>query len=168
MGIAAMDDDGPIALLRQPQMAVEVILLQFDRGVVPVAVQAGFAQGDHAGMIQQTTDRVPIAGPRFRAGIRVNADRRKEIRIGFRQMDRRPAGGCGRAQGDDAFHADSGCAFHDRRTVGVELLVVEMAVGVDHGAGSRERVNCRRERYLPYFLLLAPSCALTARRRHAF
>ena len=88
-----------------PQMAVEVIPLQLDRGVVPVAVQSGFAQGDHAGMIQQADDRVPVAGARFRAGIRVNADRREDVRVGFRQADGGPAG-CGRgAQGDHALHA---------------------------------------------------------------
>ncbi len=87
LGVAAMDDDRPIALLRQPQMAVEVIPLQLDWGVVPVAIQPGLAQGDHAGMIQQAFDRPPVAGGRFRTGIRVNADRRKEAWVRFRQAD---------------------------------------------------------------------------------
>ena len=112
--------------------------------MVPVAVQPGLAQGHHAGMIEQGHDRVPVAHGRFRTGIGVNADRRQEARVGFRQTDGRPAGGGGRAQRDQALHARSGRTGDDLRAVGVELLVVEMAVGVDHGvreqgAGSREQ-----------------------------
>ena len=37
------------------------------------------------------------------------------------------------AQGDHALHARLGRTGDNRRAVGVELLVVKMAVGVDHG-----------------------------------
>ncbi len=123
-------------------MAVEVVPLQLDRGVVPVAVQSGLAQGDHAGMVQQANDCVPVARTCLRAAIGVNADRRIDARIGLGQSDGCAAGCDRRAQGDHALDARSGRAGHDRRAIGRKLLVVKMAVGVDHGepgAGSGKK-----------------------------
>ena len=79
-----MDDHRQVAGLRNPQMAVEIIALQFDGSMVPIAVQARFAQGHDARMIEQSDDGVPIARHRLGTGIRMDADRGKDRLEGFR------------------------------------------------------------------------------------
>ncbi len=47
VAIADVDDERQATLLREPDVAVEIILLDVEGREVPVAVEAGFADGDN-------------------------------------------------------------------------------------------------------------------------
>ncbi len=73
----------------------------------------------------------------------MDADRCKDCSGSFRDADGRPAAGSGRAQGDHGLHAGRTARATDRVAIGVELFVVEMAVGVDH------RIPCFAQGSIP-------------------
>ena len=47
--VAAVDDDGKVALSGERQVTLEGILLDVERRIVPIAVQARLADGDDSG-----------------------------------------------------------------------------------------------------------------------
>ena len=56
LAIAAVNDHGKSVFLGQGQMAVKPLLLVGKRGMVPVAVQARFTDGDHPGCGREFDD----------------------------------------------------------------------------------------------------------------
>ena len=62
LAVAAVDDDGQVELAGEPEVAVEPILLLGERGMIPVAVQAGLADGGHPAMRGQLDDPLPVVG----------------------------------------------------------------------------------------------------------
>jgi hypothetical protein len=113
-------------------MASEIVALQVDWGMVPVAVQARFAQGDDARMIEQGDHGIPIVRRRLGTGIRVDADGGEDRLVRFSDADGRAAAGRGSAQRDHDFYTGRNGTGYNGVAIGLELLVVEMAVGVDH------------------------------------
>ena len=59
----------------QGQVAIEPLLLLGKRGVLPVAVQAGLADGDDPGHGRQVDDARPVVGAGLGHMVGLNADR---------------------------------------------------------------------------------------------
>ena len=68
-------------------MSFEILLLHGKRCVVPISIQAGFADGNHARMIGQFDDLIPISGIGLGGRIGMNSHRREYFRMIFGQAD---------------------------------------------------------------------------------
>ena len=66
--------NGRSRVLRQPQMPIEIILLEIEGRVIPVAVEARFADGDDFRLAGQLDDAIPIVRLRPGAIVGLNAD----------------------------------------------------------------------------------------------
>ena len=150
-GFAAVDDEGKAGFAREGEMTAEVVDLDLERGVVPVAVEAGLADRDDAGSAGEFDDPVPVVGAGFAGVVGVDADGGEDIRGMSRgEVNREATRGDGRPDGDhrgDAFGDRAGDYFV---AVDVEGGFVEVAVGVDdevrHGRGAG-RVTTKAQRH---------------------
>ena len=98
--------------------------------MVPVAVQAGFAQGDYLRLLHQAKHRVPVAIGCLGTAIRLNANRRLDA---FKTPGKLKAVLAGGGRGTDRHHCPDprlGSSLDNRITLPVELLVVQVQVGV--------------------------------------
>ncbi len=148
VAFAGMDYHGQIALLRKPQVAIEIVLLHGKWRIIPMAIQPGFADGHHdIGTARQFHYAVPFVRGGLGRVVWLNADGGEQAGMTRCQAD----GGLARWRGDadryDRLHArfmrpgDYGVA------VGVEFLLIQMSVSVDqwHDA-NREDVAYIAER----------------------
>ena len=84
MTVPAVDDDRPVELVGQVEVAAEIILLDVERGPVPVAVEPGLADGDHLEDGSREPDHlVPVAGPRVARVVGMDADGSKNPGMGL-------------------------------------------------------------------------------------
>jgi hypothetical protein len=84
---------------------VEELLLRVKGSIVPIPVQAGFAESDNLGPIHQGHDPIPIAWTGLRAAVGLDADRCEDAAIFERHPLADEAGISGRCDGDDPLHA---------------------------------------------------------------
>ena len=74
LAIAHMNDEWQARFLRQREMSLEIILLNLERAVIPVAVEAGFTQPDDTWLLSESSDLVPITRLHFVAVVRLDPD----------------------------------------------------------------------------------------------
>src|SRR5207244_1282284 len=72
---AEMNDQWQARRLRQADMPIEIILLQRQRGIFPIQVEARFAQGDDLGLAAELDNFVPVGGLRFGGVIGMDTSR---------------------------------------------------------------------------------------------
>ena len=97
LALAGMHDERQPGLLREANVAIEIILLQFERGVVPMPIEARFAERDDARPIDERDDAIPIAR------LRLHACSWDECRR------RRTVAGFGSRVGDESQHVLAAC-----------------------------------------------------------
>lgn len=113
-------------------MSVEVFVLECERGVVPVAVETGFADPADARCGDQLADRVPVAGCGVRGRIRLDPDDGvEEAGVRGRQLASAAARGCVDADHADAVQTGRPGTFDNLVDDPVEGVQVEVGVGVE-------------------------------------
>ena len=113
-------------------MAIEVVLLEIEGSIVPVAIQPGLADGDHPGPPGQGDDPVPIAGVGRRRVVGLDADGGVEAPVAAGKLHHRLARSGRDRRADDGRHARRLRPGDYLLAIGGELRGVEMGVGVDH------------------------------------
>ena len=125
--------NGRLALLRQPQVAVEIVLLHVERRVVPMAVEPRLAERHDARAGRPApTIRSQSPGCGLRRVVRLNADRGEDARVAARP-DRTTASLDAAVTPTATIASTPACRGprNHRVTIGVELFLVEMGVRVD-------------------------------------
>ena len=97
-----MDDDRQARSPRQIEMAGEVVFLLRKRRIVPVAIEPCFPDADDERVIRQADDIVPGAGRLLGDVIGMQAHRRAQHRVRFRERQIGLARFRGRRHRDDA------------------------------------------------------------------
>ena len=123
---------GKSRVVRQAEMAIEVVLLDIEGSIVPVAVQAGLADGDHPGPPGQGDDPVPIALGRRRRVVGLDADGGVETPVVSGKLHHGLARSGRDRRTEDGRHARRLRPGDHLVAIGRELRNVEMGVGVDH------------------------------------
>ena len=128
-----MDDERQPALLREPDVAVEIVLLLVERREIPVAIEAGFANRDDARLRRPiATTRSQSPGCALGDVIRLHADGRiNSVDIPHASRTQIALVGSRRADRDHFCHAGIAGPGDDFRAIGVELGLVQMRVGVE-------------------------------------
>ena len=67
------------------EVAIEIVPLQLDGREIPMAVQAGLAQGHDSRAVRQGHDLVPVAGLGFRRRVGMNAHGGEDLRVRLRK-----------------------------------------------------------------------------------
>ena len=140
--------EGQVAFLGQPQMAIEIILLNVERTVVPVTIQTGFADRHDFRRVDKCNNSLPIAWLCLGAVVGLNADRRKNRRMIRRQSNRRGAGIGRNADSDDLLHARRHGSSDHIGPIGVELFLIQMRMGIDKHGNANDRLSscvCRQQ-----------------------
>jgi len=135
LALTAMDHDGQVVLMGQGEMAVEPVLLPFERSALPVAVQPRFADGDHAGLGDEVHDTGPVLLAGFGRVVGVDPDGREHAGMGLSQFDHARAGGARRADGDDLRHAGAECPVQHTVEISAQPLVVQVGMGINQRRG---------------------------------
>ena len=126
-----MEDHRQIALLGQPQMAVEIFLLKRKRGEIPVAVQARLAEGHDAGMADQGRRRAPNRRRRPRRSSWDGCPRPPADRTRSASRTHGPARSGGNGRAENRLDAGRTRPGDHLAAIGVELRLVQMGVGVE-------------------------------------
>ena len=74
LAIAAVNDDREVAFVGERQVAIEPLLLHCEGSPVPIPVQPGFTDGDHARAPDHLEDQRPILLARLCRFVGVHAD----------------------------------------------------------------------------------------------
>ena len=152
VAIAHVDDERQAALLRQPQVAVEVILLHVERREVPVAIEPRLADRHDARLVEHRDDAIPIARLGFGQVVGLHADGRVHAVVLGRQLDARLRSYRPRCRSRRCSSTPAAArARDDLGPVVVELRLIEMRVRVEelHIADRRQhRASSRQTRYL--------------------
>src|SRR5262249_24832842 len=126
-----MDDNRQTFFPGQLKVAGEVVLLLWKRRVVPVTIEAGFADADDAGCIRQPHHLIPIRGSGLGDVVGLDADSSSQLGMRCGQSHAGGAGWRGRGDGNYSADARSDGALDYARQISLELLVVEVSMGVD-------------------------------------
>ena len=81
LAIPHVNNEGQFLLLGKPHVAVEVVLLDRKRRVVPVAIQTRLAQGDHVRTARQFDNPVPIVRRRGCTTVRLDANGCRHVTV---------------------------------------------------------------------------------------
>ena len=108
--------NGRLGLLRQSQVTIKVVLLHVERGIVPVAVQAGFAQGDDTGLVDQSHDPLPVVGLHFATVVGLDADGGRNHGMTLSQLDGGLTADRGRADRDHGHDTHTTSLLQVRRS----------------------------------------------------
>ncbi len=137
LAVAAMDHDRKVVLVGEGQVSIEPCLLFGERGAVPVAVEAGFSDGDDAWTPDHFQDARPVLLADFGRLVGVDADGGEDS-----------ADGCSASSSDPALEAavvpiamiweTPSLAARSRMAgkVGAQSSVVQVSVGIDQWAGA--------------------------------
>ena len=141
LAIAAMDDDWQVMDASEGEVSIEPFLLLGERGVMPVTVEAGFADGDDAGAAEHVEDSGPVFLADFGRLVGVDADGREDSAVSSGELEGAVARGCGDADGDDLGDSRGQRAIEYFRKVGAKSPVIQVSVGIDEwsGGGGRGR-----------------------------
>jgi len=131
VGLAGMNDQGFVPRQRPVQKEAQILALDLFGGIVVIEIESDLAEGDHPGVLQQSRDLVEILRTGLGDIVGVDPHRRKDHGILFRQLHAPAAGGEVDADGDDLPHPVHLSAVKHLLAVGVELVEIEMGVGVD-------------------------------------
>lgn len=139
--VAAVDDQGEIELLGQFNVAVEKDALLVEGGVVPVAVETGFAEGADAGLERQAGDGVPVVGRRLGDEVGLDADGGEQTPVAGGEVKGVGRVGGGGGNGEDLADARGRGIPEDRIELEPKRCVGQVGVGVDqaglkHGSWS--------------------------------
>jgi hypothetical protein len=131
LAIAHVDHNRQTSILHQPQMAVEKVLLNFKRRVIPIAIEAGFTERDDAFLPRELHHVAPVTGLRLCSVVGMNADRRENSVVSAGQLEHACAVcGC-RADGDNGCHTRGIRPRYNLVAVGSKLVVFQVGVRVD-------------------------------------
>ena len=131
--LTVVDDDGKVKLAREGELRAEHRLLEFLRRVLlPVIVQPDLPDGDDLRVLREPAQDVEIGVCVRRAVFGMIADGGVDVRILFRQRNRR-AGAFQIAAGiEDQSHAVFRHGGKQRFAVGVELRIIVMRMSIEN------------------------------------
>jgi hypothetical protein len=135
LAVTAMDNDCQVVVTSKGKVSIEPFLLVGERGVVPVSVEAGFADGDHTRFAQHVEDFGPVFLADFGRLVGVDADGGEDSPVSAGELEGAVAGLGGDADGDDLGDARGRGTIEDRRQVGAQTPVVQVSVGIDEWSG---------------------------------
>ncbi len=122
-------------------MSGKIILLQWERRTIPIAIEPRFADRHTLRVLGQFQNDLPVARLRFRNMIGLNANGTAEEGIAFGKFDISPAR-CGiGADGDDQLQSRRRRSGDHIGQVACELRIIEMRVCVDQGIGKTLAFN---------------------------
>src|SRR6266851_10021822 len=138
-----MDDDGLAGVAGDAHLFDKNVALDIARRVVVVIIEAGLADGDHFRMRRQHSQALINIVSRLRSVVRMHADGGVQRRVTIRQADAGFKIGRSVASADGHHVLDSGGegALDHGFAVGIELLTVQMTMGVDQRHLSRAPIG---------------------------
>jgi hypothetical protein len=111
----------------------EIVLLNVERGFVPVFVETGLANGYDMRMSNQFFDLSPVGRLGFLNIIGMNASRSGDTRITIRKQNGGLAGLQRRPDGDHAFQAVLLSTLDHQIDLLMKSLRIQMAMSIDEG-----------------------------------
>jgi hypothetical protein len=111
----------------------EIVLLNVERGFVPVFVETGLANGYDMRMSNQLFDLSPVGGPGFLNIVGMNASRSGDTRITIRKQNRSLTGLQRRPDGYHAFEAALLSTLNHQIDLLMKSLRIQMAMSIDQG-----------------------------------
>ena len=139
LAVPAMDDDCQVVVASEGEVSIEPFLLQGERCVVPVSVEASFADGDHTRLAQHVEDFGPVFLADFGRLVGVDADGGEDSPVFAGELEGAVARRGGDADGDDLGDAGGQGTIEDAGKVGAKSPVVQVSVGIDEWSGGSAR-----------------------------